>query len=132
LKAGEVTKVEAGNSGWVVYKVDSKETIPLDQVREEISRNLSQQKLRSKTDSIKAAVHADFNKEYFAPPAPPVPPSSMHPGAPPNNLPQAPTPKSGGTPAGSAPPSAPPASPSNPSAQPTQPTPPPSTPKPPQ
>jgi hypothetical protein len=131
LKAGEVTKVEAGNSGWVVYKVDSKETIPLDQIREEISRNLSQQKLKSKTDSIKASVRADFNKEYFAPPAPPVPPPSMHPQ--PNTLPQAPTPKPGGSPpAGSTAPSAPPAAPSNPSTQPAKPATPPSTPPPPQ
>lgn len=128
LKAGEVTKVEAGNSGWVVYKVDTKETIPLDQVREEISRNLSQQKLRSKTDSIKASIHADFNKDYFAPPAPPVPPPSVHP-APPNSLPQAPNPKPGGPPpADSATPSTPPA-PSS-SAQPTKPATPPSTPPP--
>jgi hypothetical protein len=139
LKSGEVTKVESGNIGYTIYRVDAKETVPLDQVREEISRNLSQQNLRSKMDSIKAAVHADFDKEYFAPPvAPVVPPPNVHPGAQPNSLPQAPAPKPGsssGTPppsSGSAAPSTPAsapaaASPSNPSAPPAKPATPPST-----
>ncbi|HEV3317213.1 MAG TPA: peptidylprolyl isomerase [Candidatus Angelobacter sp.] len=96
LKSGEVTKVEPGNSGFVIYKVDVRETIPLEQVKDEISRNLSQQKLKSKVDSIKASVHPDFNKEYFVPPAapdPPTPPGGAHPVPPPSSLPQAPTPK---------------------------------------
>jgi len=115
LKSGEVTKVEAGNSGFAIYKVDAKETIPLEQVKEEISRNLSQQKMKSKVDSIKAAVHPDFNQEYFAPPAAPggpIPPGGAHPVPPPSSLPQAPTPRPGGAsgnppPAGAGSPSTP-------------------------
>jgi parvulin-like peptidyl-prolyl isomerase len=118
LKSGEVSKVEPGNSGFVIYKVDERQTIPLEQVKEEISRSLSQQKMKSKVDSIKAAVHVDFDKEYFAPPAapggPPVPP--------PSPLPQAPAPKPGGAPSTpptpttppSSTPNAPPSSPSTP------------------
>ena len=128
LKSGEVTKVEPGNSGSVIYKVDERQTIPLEQVKEEISRNLSQQKMKSKVDSIKAAVHVDLDKEYFAPPVgpggPPMPPGGAHPvPAPPSSsLPQAPTPKPGGVP------STPPAPPAPPSNTPNAPPPSPSTP----
>ncbi len=141
LKPGEVTKVESGPAGFTIWKVDEKQTIPLDQVREEISRNLSQQKMRTKVDSIKAGVHPDFNKAYFAPPPAPGMPTG-HPGAvpSPSSLPSAPTPKTGGSPGTPVPPpsAAPPASPSappagsstpNPSAPPAAPTTPP---KPPQ
>lgn len=131
LKPGEVTKVESGPAGFTIWKVDEKQTIPLAQVREEISRNLSQQKMKTKLDSIKAAVHPDFNKEYFAPPAPGVPPG--HPGAapPPSSLPSAPTPKPG-TPGTPVPPpsAAPPSAPSTPPAGATA-TPNPSAPRPP-
>lgn len=144
LQAGGVTKVETGPAGFTIWKVDEKQTIPLDQVREEISRNLSQQKMRAKVDSIKAGVHPDFNKAYFAPPPTPGMPTG-HPGAAvnPNSLPSAPTPKAG-TPGNAVPPpsavppgapSTPPAgapSSSNPSTPPAAPATSPSTPKPPQ
>ena len=133
LKSGEVTKVESGNAGYTIYKVDVKETLPLDQVREEISRNLSQQKMRSKVDSIKAAVHPEFKPEYFAPPPapgpPPAPPGGAHPAPPPDSLPQAPSPKPGGSAAPSTPPT-PPSGAANPSTPPAKPATPPSNPPP--
>ena len=115
LKAGEVTKVEAGASGLVVYKVDAKETIPMEQVKDEISRNLSQQKIKARMDSVRASVHPDFNKEYFVPPAAPAVP-------PPTAAPPAARP---GVPGTTATPPAP-AAPGTPSAPPTTPTTPPS------
>ena len=104
LKAGEVTKVESGVSGFVVYKLDAKETTPLEQVKDEISRNLSQQKIKARMDSVRASVHPDFNKESFAPPAAPVPP--------PTTAPPVPKPGASGTPPGA--PTAPPPNPSAP------------------
>ena len=135
LKSGEVTKVESGNAGYTIYKVDVKEMLSLDQVREEISRNLSQQKMRSKVDSIKAAVHPEFKPEYFTPPPPPgpppAPPGGAHPAPPADSLPQAPSPKAA-PPAGTVAPTTPAtppsgATPPNPATPPNKPTPPPST-----
>lgn len=134
LKPGEVTKVESGPAGFIIWKVDEKQTIPLEQVREEISRNLSQQKMKAKVDSIKAGIHPDFNKDYFAPPPTPGMPTG-HPGAAPNpnSLPSAPTPKTGTPPGTPVPPpsAAPPSAPSAPPAGAPS-TPSPSVPKPPQ
>ena len=145
LKPGEVTKVESGPAGFTIWKVDEKQTIPLDQVRDEISRNLSQQEMRTAMESIKAAVHTDFDKAYFAPPPTPgMPPGHSGAVSSPSSLPSAPTPKTGSSPGTPVPPpsAAPPSSPSappagapstsSPSAPPAAPTTPPSVPKPPQ
>jgi parvulin-like peptidyl-prolyl isomerase len=71
LKAGEVSKLEQEPAGYIIYKVESKQTVPLDQVKDEISRELFRQKMDSQLKSITAAVHADFNDKYFGPPNPP-------------------------------------------------------------
>lgn len=85
LPAGGVSPVEIEPKSYVIYKVLNKETLPLNQVRADISREISQQKLK---DAIKAATDAapaDFNEQYFGPgigakstakvPTPPTPPS---------------------------------------------------------
>lgn len=82
LKAGEVSPIEIEAKSYVIYKVVSKETLPLDQVRTEIARQISGQKFK---DALKAALDAtpaEFNEQYFGPgtttsPAkvPAVPPS---------------------------------------------------------
>lgn len=78
LKPGEVSQVETELHSYVIYKVTSKETLPRDQVKAEITRELSQQKY---TDAIKAvieSVHAEFSEPYFGPgtalKVPPPPP----------------------------------------------------------
>lgn len=82
LKAGEVSPMEIEPKSYVIYKVVSKETVPLDQVSSEIAREISQRKFK---DALKAAIDAapaEFNEQYFGPgtttsPAkvPAVPPS---------------------------------------------------------
>jgi parvulin-like peptidyl-prolyl isomerase len=65
LKAGGVSPIEIEPKSYVIYKVLSKETLPLDQIRTEISREISQQKFK---DAIKAATDAapaEFNEQYF-------------------------------------------------------------------
>ena len=65
LKPGEVTQVETEPRSYVIYKVLSKETLTKEQVTDEISRLISQQKY---TDAIKAAMDAapaEFNEQYF-------------------------------------------------------------------
>jgi len=81
LKPGEVSQVETEIQSYVIYKVTAKETLPQEQVKAEIIREISQQKY---TDAIKAvieSVHAEFSEPYFGPgtalklppPAPRVP-----------------------------------------------------------
>jgi len=68
LKPGEVGKVDEESSGYMIYKVDSKQTAPLDQtLKNEISRDLFRQKMESAMKGITGAVHTDFNEKYFGP-----------------------------------------------------------------
>lgn len=83
LKAGEVSKLEQGPAGYTIYKVESKQTLPVDRVKDEISRELFRQKMDAQLKSVTGAVHADFNEQYFGPanqPAPPrLPPGAKEP-----------------------------------------------------
>ena len=66
LKAGEVTKVEVEPSGFNIYKVRSRNTVPMEQARAQIVREISQKKF---DDAMKAAtsnVHSDLNEQYFS------------------------------------------------------------------
>lgn len=80
LKAGDVSQVEQEPAGYIIYKVDSKETLPEAQVKDEISRELFRQKMESQLKSVNASVHADFNDQYFEPSSPP--PAAVRPGRP--------------------------------------------------
>jgi hypothetical protein len=84
LKAGAVSKLEQEPAGYIIYKVESQETLPVDKVKDEISRELFRQKMDAQLKSVTAAVHADFNDEYFGPSSPPP----QHPGMPPGPVPQ--------------------------------------------
>lgn len=79
LKAGDVSKVEQEPAGFIIYKVESKQTLSQDQVKDEISRELSRQKMESQMKSVTSSVKADFNDQYFS--APNTPPVGMAPGA---------------------------------------------------
>lgn len=116
LKAGDVSKLEQEPAGYVIYKVDSRQTLSADQAKDEITRELFRQKLDSHLKAITAAVHADFNDQYFGPANAP-PPAGVVPGVgpggppvpkPPAQKPQAPSPTSTAPPASAPPPAAPP------------------------
>ena len=91
LKGGEVSKLEQEPAGYIIYKVESKETLPMDRVKDEISRELFRQKMDGQLKSVTAAVHADFNDQYFGPPAAPPRPG-MPPGGPVGARPASPGP----------------------------------------
>jgi parvulin-like peptidyl-prolyl cis-trans isomerase-like protein len=73
LKTGEVSAVINDPSGHYVYKMVSKEVMPLDQVKEEIHGNLQNQRLRDMMQGIQASVTPELNEAYFgnAPSGPP-------------------------------------------------------------
>jgi len=71
LNAGDISQVISDNSGHYIYRVVSKETLPLDQVREEIHNTLKNQNLKELMDKYQNSYHADTNEAYFGPaPAP--------------------------------------------------------------
>src|SRR5215813_7942459 len=100
LKPGDVSKVEQEPAGYIIYKLESRQTLPVDQVKEEISRELSRQKMDAQIKAVTATVKAEFNDHYFgspppanrpsggavAPPKPAVPPVNQ-PATPPQSQP---------------------------------------------
>jgi hypothetical protein len=73
LKAGEVSQVLSDNGGHYVYKVVSKQTLPLDQVKPEIHATLKMQRMKEMTDKYTNSYKAETNEAYFGP-APPTGP----------------------------------------------------------
>lgn len=72
-KAGEVFRSDDA-SGDMIYRVDSRQTSPLDSVKAEISQQIFRQKMEAKTKELNAPVHAQYDENYFGPPLPAGPP----------------------------------------------------------
>jgi hypothetical protein len=70
LKAGEVSQVITDNGGHYIYKVVTVETLPLDQVKEEIRNTMKGQRMKEMMDKYTTSYHADTNDAYFGPTAP--------------------------------------------------------------
>ena len=97
LKVGEASKVISDNGGHYIYKIVSKEVLPLEQVKDEIHNKLKSERLKEMMDKYTNSFTAIPNEEYFGPAAAAGP-------QPPNMRGRMPTPR--GQPQG-APPSAP-------------------------
>jgi hypothetical protein len=80
--SGSVSKVQVEATGYLIYKLDSKNPRPFDQVKAQISSTLSRQVLEGKTNAIMSGVQSELNDQYFgSPPAvqPPVAPNPVQP-----------------------------------------------------
>ena len=80
LKVGDVSQVISDNGGHYVYKVVSKETLPLDQVTQEIHNTLKNQRMKDMMEKYTSSYHVDQNEAYFGAPGPQGP--MGRPGAP--------------------------------------------------
>jgi hypothetical protein len=67
LKVGEVSAVISDNGGHYIYKVLSKETLPLDDVKDEIHNTLKAQRTKEMMDKYQNSYHAETNEAYFGP-----------------------------------------------------------------
>ena len=86
LKVGEVSAVISDNGGHYVYKVVSKEVLPLDTVKEEIHNKLKSERMKEMMDKYTNSFQAVPNEAYFGPAtqagppgARPGPPHMPHP-----------------------------------------------------
>jgi hypothetical protein len=118
LKVGDVSTVISDNGGHYVYKVVSKEVLPLDQqLQTEIHNKLKSERLKEMTDKYTNSFQAIPNEAYFGqmPAGPPGRPG-MNQGAPPPHMrPQmAPPPGPQSAPPSTPAPSQPPPPPSKP------------------
>ena len=99
LKVGEVSQVISDNGGHYVYKVVSKEVVPLDQVKDEIHNKLKSERMKELMDKYTNSFQAIPNEAYFGPP---TGPGMMMPGGPSRPHQMAP-PRPGSGPAGATP-----------------------------
>jgi parvulin-like peptidyl-prolyl cis-trans isomerase-like protein len=79
-KAGEVFRSDEA-TGHMIYRVDSKQTSPLESVKAEITQQIFRQKMEAKTKELNSAVHAEYDEKYFGPPTTPM---QLKPTVPPN------------------------------------------------
>ncbi len=85
LKAGEVSQVINDSGGHYIYKVNSKQELPLEQVKNEIHSTLQNQRTREAMDKVNSSFKVETNEAYFGPggvntPPPRVPNPRMAPG----------------------------------------------------
>src|SRR5262249_40530130 len=71
-KAGDVFRSDDA-TGLVVYRIESRQTAPLDSVKEEITREIFRRKMEEKTKELTSPVHTDYDENYFGPPVTPNP-----------------------------------------------------------
>jgi PPIC-type PPIASE domain len=90
LKKGDVSQVLADPQGYMIYKVQDFQEVPLADVREEVSRTLAGEKTKSAMEPFQktAATGTTYDSTYFATP---TAPSLRNPGesAPPASTPPA-------------------------------------------
>jgi hypothetical protein len=67
LKPGEVSSVIEASNGYLIYKVKTKETLPLEKAREEIRGVLRSQRLQEEKQSIEESATPTLNEIYFHP-----------------------------------------------------------------
>lgn len=108
LKASDVSQVVSDNGGHYVYKVLTKDEVPLDQVKDEIHNKLKADNMKEMMDKYTNSFQSIPNEAYFGPPAAP---GGMMRGGPPPHMPHPqmappPTQPQGEGPAGAAPPPA--------------------------
>ena len=77
-KAGEVFRADDAN-GYMLYRVESRQTSPLEGVKVEITQQIYRQKMEAKTKELNSPVHAEYDEKYFGPPVAPTPPGPPSP-----------------------------------------------------
>ncbi|HZR28468.1 MAG TPA: peptidyl-prolyl cis-trans isomerase [Terriglobales bacterium] len=65
LNPGQVSKLYENPGGWYLYKVESKRTLALNDVKEEIQRKLQPEKLNDARQAITGKIKSDLNEKYF-------------------------------------------------------------------
>ena len=89
LKKGDVSQVFTGPAAFMIYKIDDFQDQPLEGVKEEVSRTLQSQKLKTFGEEMQKSLveNTTYNDAYFAVPAAPSLRSPGAPAAPPTRAP---------------------------------------------
>ena len=69
LKVGEVSPVITDAGGHYIYKMEAKDRLALDKVKDEIRQTLESQQAKEALEKIQSYYSTELNQQYFAPPA---------------------------------------------------------------
>jgi len=72
LKKAEVSQVFDDPGGFMIYKIEAVEDMPLASVRDEITRKLQGDKVKAAFDAFQNSAKTTLDDAYFAAPAPPT------------------------------------------------------------
>jgi hypothetical protein len=67
LKPDEVSKVVTDPTGYFIYKLDKKDSAPLERVRSEIENALKSQKMQAAIQTMERTATPKFDDKYFGP-----------------------------------------------------------------
>jgi peptidyl-prolyl cis-trans isomerase C len=90
LKPGEVSPALEETSGFYIYKLVSKDNVPLDKVHDEIKGMLGREHMRESVEKLRGSVETTYNQAYFGSASPPPPTGEMRPPTPPPAAPAQP------------------------------------------
>jgi parvulin-like peptidyl-prolyl isomerase len=79
LKPGEVSQPIVQPEGIYIYKLESKKTLPLNDVKADIEQTLQNEKLRNSLESVFNSVKPQLNENYFGTQNAPKPAASSSP-----------------------------------------------------
>jgi hypothetical protein len=88
LRPGETSEVVQDSFGAVIYRVDARQELPLDQVKDQVKAKLTQQRIEDARQKITSA-KTDYNDAYFGPESSAASPRPGQPPAPPAMRPKA-------------------------------------------
>jgi len=72
LKTGDVSQVFDDPGGFMIYKIEAVEDLPITSVHDEIVRKLETDKIKSSFDALQNSAKTTLDEAYFATPAPPT------------------------------------------------------------
>ena len=81
LKPGEVTKVEVELSGFTIYKLKSRNTLTVEQAKNQIVKELSEKNIDHALKAATGGIKTDFNEDFFNPKMPFMPNPRVLPGS---------------------------------------------------
>lgn len=80
LKSGEVSQVINDAGGHYIYKMEAKDQLPLDQVKDEIHSKLQNDRTRELMEKINGSYKVETNEAYFGAAGPGMMPGGPRPG----------------------------------------------------
>jgi hypothetical protein len=68
LKPGEVTNIVEQPSAFIIFKLENRRTLSLDQAKDEIMRTVVKQHMEKQEQARDHAIRIDYNEQYVGPP----------------------------------------------------------------